>query len=70
MTTVKKLVNKSGGFEDAVKFNWEPMESFENRKCPCVFVTVCVNPSKCVLTSLQFVHVNFTCPRPEYCYTI
>ena len=32
-----------------MKFNWEPIESFENRRCPCVFVTVCDNPSKCVL---------------------
>ena len=47
MTIVKKLVNYSGSFEDTAKFNWEPMESFENRRCPCVFVTVCDNPSQC-----------------------
>ena len=31
MTIVKKLVNQSGSFEDTAKFNWEPMESLENR---------------------------------------
>ena len=34
------------------------MESFENRRCPCVFVTVCSNPSKCVLNTLYFVNVE------------
>ena len=38
------------------------MESFENRKCPCVFVTVCDNPS--VLNTLQFSHVK-TGQTPE-----
>ena len=32
------------------------MDSFENRRCPCVFVTVCDNPSKCVLNTLLFAH--------------
>ena len=58
MTTVKKLVNSSGGFEDAAKFNWEPLESFENRRCLCIFVTVCDNPGKGVLNTLQFAHVE------------
>ena len=57
MTSVKKLVIQSGGLENAAKLNWEPMESFENR-CLCVFVTVCDNPSKCVLNTLQFVHAE------------
>ena len=52
MTIVKKLVNWSGSFEDTAKFNCEPMESFENGRCLCVFVTVCDNPSKCVLNTL------------------
>ena len=64
MTTVKNLVNKGGHFEDAAKFSWEPMESFENRRCPCVFLTVCDNPSKCVLNTLQFTHVK-TGQAPE-----
>ena len=45
---MKKFVYQGSGFEDAAKFNWEQMESFENRRCQCVFVTVCDNPSKCV----------------------
>ena len=48
---MKKLVNLSGGFEDAAKFNWNSMESFEQEML-CVFVTVCDNPSKCVLNTL------------------
>ena len=32
-----------------MKFNQEPIESFENRRCQCVFVTVFDIPSKCVL---------------------
>ena len=58
MTTLKKFVNKSGSFEDIAKFNWKPIELFENRICPCVFVTVCGNPRKCVLNTLQFAHVE------------
>ena len=52
---MKKFVNKRGGFEDAAKFSWEPMELFENGRClcTCVFVTVCDNPCKCVLNPLQ-----------------
>ena len=34
------------------------MESFENSRGLCVFVTVCDNPSKCVLNTLQFTHVE------------
>ena len=34
------------------------MESFENRRYSCVFVTVYDNPSKCVLNTLQFAHVE------------
>ena len=34
------------------------MQSFQNRRCPCVFVTVCDNPSKRVLNTLQFAHVE------------
>ena len=45
-------------FEDTAKLNWEPMEKFKNRRCPCVFVTVCDNPSKCVLNTLKFAHVE------------
>ena len=40
------------------------METFENRRCPCVFVEVCDNPSKCVLNTLKFVHVE-TGQTPE-----
>ena len=54
MTNVKKLVNERGSFEDEGKFNWKLMESFENRRCPSVFVTVCDCPSKCVLNTMQF----------------
>ena len=46
-----------GSFEDTAKFNLEPMESFE-KIYQCVFVTVCDNPSKCLLNTLQFVHVE------------
>ena len=45
-------------FEDAGKFNWEPMESLENRRCRCVFITVCDNSSKYVLHKLWFVHIE------------
>ena len=34
------------------------MELFENRRCPCVFVTVYDNTSKCVLKILQLAHVE------------
>ena len=34
------------------------MESFENRRYPCVIVTVCDNPRKHVLNTLRFVHVE------------
>ena len=34
------------------------MESFEHRRYPCVFVTVCDNSGKCVLNSLEFAHVE------------
>ena len=34
---MKKLVDQSGSFEHTTKFNWESMESFETRRCPCVF---------------------------------
>ena len=54
MVTVKKLINESSGFEDVAKFNWEPMELFTNRRCPCAYVTVCDNHSKCVLNTLYF----------------
>ena len=37
---MKKLVNWSGGLEDAVKFNWEPIQPFENRRCLRVFFLV------------------------------
>ena len=40
------------------------MESFENRRCLCVFGTVCDNPSKFVLNTLLFVHVE-TGQTPE-----
>ena len=40
------------------------MELFENRRCLCVFDTVCDNPSKCVLNTLQFAHVE-TGQTPE-----
>ena len=40
------------------------MELFENRRCLCVFVTVCDNPSKCVLNTLQFAYVE-TGQTPE-----
>ena len=31
MTTVKKLKHQSGCFENTPKFNWQPMEFFQNR---------------------------------------
>ena len=34
------------------------MESFENWRCLCAFVKVWDNPSKCVLNTLQFAHVE------------
>ena len=37
---------------------------FENRRCPCVFVTVCDNPSKCVLNTLHFPQIE-TAQFPE-----
>ena len=40
------------------------MESFENGRCLCVFVTVCDNPGKCILLTLQFAHVE-TGKTPE-----
>ena len=40
------------------------MKLFENRICLCVFVTVCDNPSKCVLNTLQFAHLE-TGQTPE-----
>ena len=40
------------------------MELFENRRCLCVFVTVCDNPSKCTFNTLQFVQVE-TGQTPE-----
>ena len=58
MTIVKKLLNESGHFEETVKFNWEPMELFVNRRCLCVFVPVCDNPIKCVLNTMWLVHVE------------
>ena len=61
---MKKLVNLSGSFEDATKFHWEPMESFENRRCLYVFVTDYNNPSKCVFNTLQFAHAE-TGQTPE-----
>ena len=57
-------MKKFGRFEDAAKFNWEQMQSFKNRRCLCLFITVCDNPSKCVLTTLQFAHVQ-TRPTEE-----
>ena len=40
------------------------MESFENRGCLCVFITVCDDPNKCVLNILQFSYVE-TGQTPE-----
>ena len=40
------------------------MGSFENTRCLCLFVTVCDNPSKCVLNTLQFADVE-TGQTPE-----
>ena len=53
LTIVKKLLNQSGGFDDTVKFDWQPMELFENKRCPGVSVTVCGNPTECVLSIVQ-----------------
>ena len=53
---MKKLINQSGHFEDAVKFNWQPMELLENGRC--LFGSITDNPSKCVLDILQFAHVE------------
>ena len=58
MTTVKKLINQSRCFEEAEVFNWQTMESVENRKCLCVSITVYDNPSKCILDTLVFAHVT------------
>ena len=51
-------------FKPPGKFKWLPIESFKNRRCPCIFVTVCNNPSECVLNTLQFAHVE-TGQTPE-----
>ena len=40
------------------------MELFENRRCPCLFVTVSDNLSKCIFNTLQFAHV-VTAQTPE-----
>ena len=60
----EETCNQSGSFEDTAKFNWDPVESFENRRCQCIFVTVCDNPGKCVFNTLQFMHVQ-TSKTPE-----
>ena len=53
----KKLLNESCHFGDTEKFNWEPV-LLENRRCLCVSITVCDNPGKYALDTLQFVHVD------------
>ena len=58
MTTVKNLINQNCSFEDAAKFVLQPMELFENWRCPEVSITVYDNLSECVLNRLQFVHVE------------
>ena len=40
------------------------MELLEKRRCLCVFVIVCDNPSQCILNTLQLVHVE-TGQTPE-----
>ena len=55
---MKKLINKSGHFDDTMKLDWQPMESFVNWRCQCVSVTVCDNLSKCILDILQFAYVK------------
>ena len=45
---MKKFKNESGHFEDAAKFNWNSMECCENRRCLCVSIAVCDNPSKSI----------------------
>ena len=42
-TTVKKLTNHSGSFEDAAIFKWQPMKALANMRCSSVSVTVCDN---------------------------
>ena len=51
MATVKKLINQKGHFEDATKFDWQPMESSEKRRSLYVPI-VCDNPSKCIVDTL------------------
>ena len=46
-------------FENTMKFDWKPVGLFENRRCPCLSVTVCDNPSKCVLNTLQLATVEY-----------
>ena len=59
MTSEKKLINQSGCFDDEAVFNWQLMKYFENRRCLCVSITVCVtNPKKYILNTLEFAHVK------------
>ena len=43
---------------------WSQWSRLRNRRCPYAFVTVFDNPSKCVLNTLQFEHVE-TGQTPE-----
>ena len=58
MISVKKYTNQGGHFKDAAKFIGDPMESSENRRYKGVSITVCDNPSRCFLDTLEFVHVE------------
>ena len=56
IATVKKIINQSGSFENTEKWQRQPMKLFKNRRCPSI--AVCYNPTKCVLNTMQFVHVE------------
>ena len=57
MTAVKKFINHSGHFEDRMIFKWQSMESSENRIFPCICITVCDNPRKCILNTVELTHI-------------
>ena len=40
LTTMKKLINQSGSFENTAKCIWQLMELFKNGKCPGVSIAV------------------------------
>ena len=56
MTTVKKLVNQCGHFEDTVIFKWQTMECYEYSRCPCVSITIIKQIHKYLLNIAYYLH--------------